>query len=113
MEQTKSDIKKVLQDCQKSGSGACCEEARMEVLNREIKVLDDQVQGSGSMELECHIMQHLLKLKATLQQPLLAFLPLYSPGRVRPSKSTSEINRREERGRDFRERKMAPVLQSS
>ncbi|KAJ9703288.1 hypothetical protein PVL29_004901 [Vitis rotundifolia] len=56
MEQTKSNIKRVLQDYQKIGSGAHCEEARIE----------DWVQGSSSMELEHHRMQNLLDYQSTL-----------------------------------------------
>ncbi|XP_059591302.1 uncharacterized protein LOC100854735 isoform X6 [Vitis vinifera] len=66
MEQTESDIKRVLQDYQKIGSGARCEEARIEVLNREIKVLEDRVRGSGSVELERHRMRNLLDYQSTL-----------------------------------------------
>ncbi|XP_034679034.1 uncharacterized protein LOC117909206 isoform X10 [Vitis riparia] len=66
MEQTESDIKRVLQDYQKIGSGARCEEARIEVLNREIKVLEDRVRGSGSVEWERHRMRNLLDYQSTL-----------------------------------------------
>ncbi|KAJ9672496.1 hypothetical protein PVL29_025920 [Vitis rotundifolia] len=66
MEQTESDIKRVLQDYQKIGSGARCEEARIEVLNREIKVLEDRVRGSGSVEVERHRMRNLLDYQSTL-----------------------------------------------
>ncbi|KAJ9670495.1 hypothetical protein PVL29_026803 [Vitis rotundifolia] len=52
MEQTESDIKRVLQDYQKIGSSARCEE--------------DQVRGSGSVELERHRMQNLLDYQSTL-----------------------------------------------
>ncbi|XP_077214648.1 uncharacterized protein LOC143849496 isoform X2 [Tasmannia lanceolata] len=66
MDQIESEIRRVLQDYHKISSNVRSEEAKIDVLNKEIKVLEDRIGVSESGDLEQQRMQNLLSYQSTL-----------------------------------------------